>query len=389
MRPSVEDRAFEDEVRAFVRRACPPHVRRQVAAHQKLERADLSAWQGILHAQGWGAPGWPKEFGGTGWNPKQRFIFEKVTAEEDCPLQFHHGLGHIGPVLMAFGTPAQQAAYLPRILSGEDWWCQGYSEPSSGSDLASLRTRATREGDEYLITGQKIWTSHAHEADLMYALVRTATEDRPQRGISMVIIPMHAPGVSVRPIETIDGSHHVNEVFLDQVRIPASHLIGEEGKGWRYAKYLLERERLGGAAAIPRLMRLASEVQSLLAGGSGGRGAGAGAVLAHRLRVAQAELLGLTDMALKAIDDAMRGAELGARPSALRLAVSLLNQRLTEIGLDAGGIGGVADFYSEEESEPAPQAHWPHTYLFMRSKTIAGGTSEVQRNVIARAIFGD
>ncbi len=228
--------AFRLEVDEFARTQCPPALRERVRSNAKLGREDYAAWQRLLHARGWAAPGWPQHFGGCGWDMRQRYLFEEVMAERDCPPQYHHGLGHIGPVLLHFGTPEQHRRFLPGILDGSDWWCQGYSEPGAGSDLASLKTRAVREGDHYVVSGQKIWTSHAHEADWMYTLVRTSTEGRKQEGISLLLIPLNLPGLRIQPIRTIDAWHHVNEVFLDEVRVPVENLLGEEGRGWLCAE---------------------------------------------------------------------------------------------------------------------------------------------------------
>ncbi|WP_431272110.1 acyl-CoA dehydrogenase family protein [Dankookia sp. P2] len=234
MDETAELAAFRAEVRDFALTRCPPEIRAVVAANGKLGRKQWAPWQRILHVHGWGAPSWPKEHGGTGWDQRRRHIFDEVLAECDCPPQYHHGLRHLGPVLIAFGTEEQKARFLPGILSGEDWWCQGYSEPGAGSDLASLKTRAVREGDAYVVTGQKLWTSHAHESDWMYTLVRTNAEVKRQEGITLLLIPLDSPGIRVREVRTIDGWHHVNEVFLDGVRVPVANRIGEENKGWTY-----------------------------------------------------------------------------------------------------------------------------------------------------------
>lgn len=385
-----EEPAFREEVARFAREHCPDSVRRAVATHGKLTRKEYSAWQKALHAHGWAAPGWPVEFGGTGWDLNKRYVFEEVAAENDCPPQYHHGIGHIGPVLMAFGSDEQKQRFLPGILNGEDWWCQGYSEPGAGSDLASLKTRAVLEGDTYRIDGQKVWTSHAHEADWMYTLVRTDTSGRKQEGITLLLIPLNSPGVTIRPIPTIDGWHHVNEVFLEDVRVPVGNRIGEEGRAWTYAKYLLDRERVG-ASAIPQLKQLLKSaraaVATQLAGSNEQRARHA---LQERLLHAEAELDGARELAVKAIDDALHGRPLGSRPSALKLKCSLLSQEIVAIGMDAVGADTASRFLGVkgEADDERRDANWLHNYLFFRSKTIAGGTSEVLLNVIARDLFG-
>jgi alkylation response protein AidB-like acyl-CoA dehydrogenase len=379
--------AFREEVRAFAEKNCPADIRTRVASGAKPIRREYSTWQKILYQHGWAAPGWPKEYGGTGWDLKQRQIFEQETAKADCPAQYHHGLGHIGPVIMEFGTPEQKARYLPRILDGTEWWCQGYSEPGSGSDLASLRTGAVVDADSYVVNGQKIWTSHAHEADMIYMLVRTSTEARRQDGISLLLIPMNTPGIEVRPIRTIDGWHHVNEVFFHDVRVPRANLVGQEGKGWRCAKYLLERERLP-PASVARMSRLWQHVANLVETSiKEHRSDRDLSSLRHRLLLAEGDLKGAEEMLLRATDAMMRREPLGARPSALKLHMGEVGQRLMEIAFDAVGPEVATRFLAPDALEDR-NAVWAHNYLFSRSRTIAGGTSEVQRNVIAREIFG-
>ncbi|HSV83663.1 MAG TPA: acyl-CoA dehydrogenase family protein [Ramlibacter sp.] len=386
---SVDYEAFRREVRDFARLSCPPALREAVCSNQKLGRKEFSAWQKILFARGWAAPGWPRAEGGTGWDLRQRYIFEEAMAQLDCPPQYHHGIGHIGPVLLHFGTPEQKRRFLPGILDGTHWWCQGYSEPAAGSDLASLKTRAVRDGDAYVVDGQKIWTSHAHEADIMYTLVRTSTEAKKQDGISLLLIPLDTPGISIRPIKTIDGWHHVNEVFLDNVRVPAENLLGQEGQGWRCAKFLLDRERLS-PATVPRLARLLDQVGELAAAEQARHAATRDlSSLAERLLTAQAEVRAASEMLLSAIDEEMRGSLRAAKASALKLYCSELGQRIIEIAFDAIGPDRVRRFIPMRDMGDAPTgAEWIHNYLFFRSRTIAGGTTEVQKNVIARELFG-
>ncbi|MBO9514219.1 MAG: acyl-CoA dehydrogenase family protein [Variovorax sp.] len=382
--------AFRDELRAFAERECPAELRAIVRSNQKVTRAEYSAWQRKLAARGWGAPNWPVEYGGTGWDLQQRYLFEEVMAEADCPPLYHHGLGHIGPVIMHFGTEAQKARFLPRIVDGSEWWCQGYSEPGAGSDLASLRTAAVRDGDHYVINGQKIWTSHAQEADMMYTLVRTSTEGRKQAGISLLLVPMNTPGIEVRPIPTIDHWHHVNEVFLRDVRVPVENLLGEEGGGWKCAKFLLDRERLS-PATVPRLARLADHVTDLLRDrGKTAHGASQHVLLEH-LYLAQAGVMGAREMLLSAIQEEMQGTLAASKSSALKLYCSELSQQLIGIALDVAGptyASRLVDTVAPDEDDAEPLRQLIHTYLFYRSRSIAGGTSEVQKNVIARDIFG-
>ena len=382
--------AFRAELREFAERECPAALRAVVRSNQKVTRAEYSAWQQKLNERGWGAPNWPVEHGGTGWDLQQRYLFEEVMAEADCPPLYHHGLGHIGPVIMHFGTEAQKARFLPRIIDGSEWWCQGYSEPGAGSDLASLRTAAVRDGGHYVINGQKIWTSHAQEADMMYTLVRTSNEGRKQAGISLLLVPMNTPGIEVRPIPTIDHWHHVNEVFLRDVRVPVENLLGEEGGGWKCAKFLLDRERLS-PATVPRLARLAEQVAELLRErGRASRGASQHVLLEH-LYLAQAGVMGAREMLLSAIQEEMHGTLAASKSSALKLYCSELSQQLIGIALDVAGptyAARLVDTVATDEADAEPLRQLIHTYLFYRSRSIAGGTSEVQKNVIARDIFG-
>lgn len=391
MSAAIDYDAFRAEVRDFAMTRCPPEIRAVVATYRKLSRKIWYPWQKILFEHGWGAPGWPKEHGGTGWDLKQRHIFDEVMAECDCPPQYHHGLRHLGPVIIEFGSDEQKRRFLPGMLNGEDWWCQGYSEPGAGSDLASLRTTARLEGDEYVVEGQKTWTSHAHEADWMYTLVRTSKEAKKQQGISLLLIPLDSPGISIRPIRTIDGWHHVNEVFLDNVRVPVANRVGEEGQGWTYGKFLLERERLGGANVAPALRNLertrALLAQELAAPRHGLKRS----TLEERLLMAEAELRGAQALGQEAIAAVMEGRSLGLLPSVLKLATSVTSQHVGEIALDAVGERLAPRFRPTDAAGPnaeAPGIEWVQNYMYGRVRTIYGGSSEVQKNVIAKQLFG-
>lgn len=385
---SIDYAAFRRELEAFARASCPPEIRAVVAAGQKITKREYQAWQKILHARGWGAPSWPVEAGGTGWDIRQRLIFEEVMAENDCPPLYHHGLGHIGPVIIRFGTPEQKARFLPRILDGADWWCQGYSEPGSGSDLASLTTSARRDGGEWVVNGQKIWTSHAHEANMIYMLVRTSKEAKKQDGISLLLVPMDAPGITVRPIRTIDGWHHLNEVFFDEVRVRADNLIGEVGKGWTCAKFLLERERLP-PANVARLELVRRQVTRLVeeaARKAAGRRDFSS--LQHKLLLCEADVKGARVMMAQATDDLIHQRPLGVQPSAIKMTCADVAQRLTTIALDAVGPEAAHRFLAQGDGDEVPAATWIQNYMFTRARTIAGGTSEVQRNVVANELLG-
>lgn len=388
---AIDYEAFREEVRDFALTRCPPEIRAVVATYRKLSRKVWYPWQRILFEHGWGAPSWPREFGGTGWDQRQRVIFDEVMAECDCPPQYHHGLRHLGPVIIEFGTPEQQARFLPGILNGEDWWCQGYSEPGAGSDLASLRTTARLEGDEYVVEGQKTWTSHAHESDWMYTLARTSKEAKKQQGISLLLIPLKSPGITIRPIRTIDGWHHVNEVFLDQVRVPVANRIGAEGQGWTYGKFLLERERLGGANIAPHRKAL-ERVRALVAQELKGDGRRAEReLLQHRLLRAEAELLGASEIGRESVEAVIEGRSLGMLPAVIKLSTSVTMQTISQVALDAVGERLAPRFRRIEGEGPnaeAPGIEWVQNYMYARVRTIYGGSSEVQKNVIAKQLFG-
>ena len=391
MSEQIDYQAFRIEVEAFVQKNCPQDIRKLVAENRKLSREPWSRWQKILHQHGWGAPNWPKELGGTGWNPKQQAIYGEVLAENDCPAQYHHGLRHIGPVLIEFGSPEQKSRYLPGILDGSDWWCQGYSEPNAGSDLASLKTRGEIRGDTIIVNGQKTWTSHAQESDLMYTLVRTSEEARKQDGISLLIIPIKTRGITVRPIRTIDGWLHVNEVFLDNVEVPLSDCIGDVGSGWKYGKFLLARERLNSANTAP-LFQYLSRTRHLIAEKLvQPKHRARRAALELRLLNVEAELRGIRELGLEAIEAVMSKTPITTQPSVLKLTSSRLYQTITEIGAEVVGPEFAARMPLQEGSafdENEQATLWIQNYFYSRVRTIYGGSDEVQKNMVARELFG-
>ena len=385
--------SFRQQLVAFTELPELAHLKESVRTNQKMSRKEFSEWQKALFIKGWGAPNWPIEYGGTGWNLQQRYLFEEVTAQADCPPQYHHGIGHIGPVIMHFGSDEIKKRFLPGILDGSEHWCQGYSEPGAGSDLASLKSTAVRDGDDYVLNGQKIWTSHAHEADMMYTLVRTSHEGRKQAGISLLLVPLNTPGIEIRAIHTIDQWHHVNEVFLNNVRVPAKYLVGEEGEGWKCAKFLLDRERLS-PATVPRLSRQLEQVAELLAQKMETNPALPSIhSLQERLFAAQASTKGAREMLLSAIQEEIRGTLASSKSSALKLHTSELSQQIVGIAFDIAGPEYASRLLPEVQAEDGSddldiERQFTHTYLFYRSRSIAGGTSEVQKNVIARDLFG-
>jgi alkylation response protein AidB-like acyl-CoA dehydrogenase len=354
-------------------------------------------WQRILHAKGWLAYQWPVEHGGTGWTPVQRYIFEKECALADAPALSVLGLKLVGPVIAHYGTPEQKSRYLERILTGEDLWCQGYSEPGSGSDLASLKTRAVRDGDRYIVNGSKIWTTHAHYADWMFCLARTDPDVKPQAGISFLLINMRQPGITVRPIVGMAGDHEVNQVFLDDAVALVADRIGEEGQGWTIAKFLLENER-GGSCAAPRLLADLDRLERLAGqqpggyNGALGHDADFGRRLA-RLRL-EAEALEMTE--LRILGELAQGRKPGAQTSLIKLVASSLRQHVDELAVEAFGYDGLQlaterPLYGNESPEPIgskPAQLAMPTYLNSRAWTIFGGSNEVQKNIIAKTVLG-
>ena len=386
-----EELAFRDEVRAFFASVVRPDYRKVMQAGMRPTPAQLTEWQATLAARGWGAPTWPIVYGGTGWTPTQLYIFESEAARADAPMQFHQGLELIGPIIFTYGSPEQKAYYLPRIVSGEDWWCQGYSEPGAGSDLAALSTRAVREGDEYVLNGQKMWTSYAHVATQMFCLVRTSAEARKQDGISLILVDMKTPGLTIRPIHTLDEKHHTNEVFLDDVRVPANNLVGEEGRGWSYGKVLLDRERMFGAATALRLpgqLRAVREAAERIV-------VDGGPLIeqpATRARLAQLEIetLAVETMVMRLMAEAAAGIDSGPRASMLKLRWSDLQQAITELWAETLGYDALAFDSLDGAQAPLPE-DMPYAMrgaLYARVTSIYGGSSEIQRNIIARRSLG-
>jgi alkylation response protein AidB-like acyl-CoA dehydrogenase len=382
------DLAFRDEVRAFFSENTPESFKPRVRAGMRLEPHEFVAWQKLLHARGWGAPSWPKEYGGTGWTPTQLFIFETEAARADAPVQYHQGLELIGPIIFTFGNAEQKARYLPRILSSDDWWCQGYSEPNAGSDLASLTTRAVRDGDHYVVSGQKLWTSYAQVANRMFCLVRTDPDARKQAGISLLLLDMGMPGVSIRPIITMDEIHHTNEVFLDSVRVPVANLIGEEGQGWSYGKVLLDRER--GVTAATTL-RLSQQVRGARAAATAARTATGRLIddpaTAERLAQLEIEVTALEMMVMRTMAEAASGQDSGPRASMIKVRWSELLQEITEFWVEALGYGAAA--FAPLTDANAGGEPWPMLgMLYSRVTSIYGGANEIQRNIIARRALG-
>jgi len=389
------DVAFRNEVRQFVATNLPQAIRDRVLGFRRVPREDYVNWQRILYARGWGAPGWPVEFGGTGWNARQRTIFEEECFEAGAPRQIPFGLSMIGPVLMKFGTAAQQQQYLPKIISMDDWWCQGYSEPGAGSDLAALKTRAERVDDVYVINGQKTWTSFAHYANRIFCLVRTSAAGKPQEGISFLFMDMDTPGLSVRSIKTLDQGADVNEVFLDNVRVPRDHLIGEPGKGWTYAKYLLEKERTASAFLYFNRHRFEMAKDIARRRIVDGKPLIAHPAFARKLARVEADLDALNWSVLRILAGEKNRHDLNAVVSALKIRGSEMQQRVTTLQTDGLAHFGARYFERGAEHTEGDLGGWDEfavgpmsLFLFERASTIYGGAREVQKNIIAKTAFG-
>jgi alkylation response protein AidB-like acyl-CoA dehydrogenase len=370
---SSEESAFRDEVRSWLKSHLPKDLRDKMASYGHLSKEDLLRWHRILAKKGWVAPGWPKEWGGTGWNVVQRYIFEEELGYAGTPPLIPFGLNMCAPVLLHFGAEAQKKRFVPRIYNGDDFWCQGYSEPGSGSDLASLRTTAMRKGDHYVVNGQKTWTTLAHYADWIFCLVRTdPTGGKRQEGISFLLMDMRTPGITVRPLILMDGAHEVNEVFFDDVKVPAENLVHEEGKGWTVAKYLLGHERMntGRIGESKRQLAKLKELSSARMKDSRFR---------DRLSRLEVELTALEITNLRFLDRMRRtGQPPGADVSMLKIKGTEIQQGLSELMMDA------VDPAASDSLATAIKRR----YLNMRKTTIYAGSNEIQRNIIAKLTLG-
>jgi len=385
-----EELAFRQEIRDWVRTHLPQDISHKVHHALRLHRDDLQRWARILGRQGWLGYGWPKQFGGPGWNAVQRHLFEEECALAGAPRIVPFGPVMVAPVIMAFGSPEQQRRHLPGIASGDVWWCQGYSEPGAGSDLASLKTRAERRGDKYVVNGQKTWTTLAQHADWIFCLVRTSSEGKPQTGISFLLIDMKSPGISVRPIIMLDGEHEVNEVFFDNVEVPAENLVGEENQGWTYAKYLLAHERTNIADVnrakreLERLKRIAKAE---------------GLWDDHRFRdqiaLLEVDIVALEMMVLRVLSAEAGGKKQLDVAGLLKIRGSEIQQRYTELMMLAGGPYSLPFVFEAMEAGwqgdhvgAAYLAPLASTYFNVRKTTIYGGSNEVQRNIVAQTVLG-
>jgi len=392
---SDEHLAFQKKVRDFIAENLPAVIQAKVSGGLKLERDDFIRWQDILSKQGWLAIGWPVEFGGPGWSAVERFIFEEECGRAGAPNVIPFGPKMVGPVIYTFGSDEQKKHYLPRILNNQDWWCQGYSEPDAGSDLASLQTRAIRDGDHYIVNGTKTWTTLAQWADMMFCLVRTSTEGKRQEGISFFLIDMNQPGIDVKPITLIDGGQEVNMVHLTDVRVPVANRVGEENKGWTYAKYLLQHERSGTAgvaaskAQIRRLKKIAAAEKA------GGRFLIDDPEFRRQIADVEIELQALEYTDLRYVMTAASGAPVGAETSMLKLRGTEIQQRISELLMQAVGhyalpyLPEALEYgWNEDPIGPATAAPLAPAYFNKRKASIYGGSNEIQRGILAKMVLG-
>ena len=392
---SKEEMAFREEVRAFFGDNVPPETRRKMVEGRHLSKEEMIAWWRILNRKGWGVTHWPKEYGGTGWTSVQHYIFNEELQMHPAPAPLAFGVSMVGPVIYTFGNDKQKKQYLPRIANVDDWWCQGFSEPGSGSDLASLKTKAERKGDKWIINGQKTWTTLAQHADMIFCLCRTDPAAKKQTGISFIVFSMKSKGVTVRPIQTIDGGHEVNEVFFDDVEVPYENLIGEENKGWTYAKYLLGHERTNIAAVgrakreLQFLKRIATEHMK------NGKPMLEDPVFASKVATLEIEIMALEVTVLKVISEDSKRRGPGPEASMLKVKGTEVQQMLTELMVEAVGpyslpfdrhyLEGESQHSAFDDDDAAPLASY---YFNFRKTSIYGGSNEIQKNIITQMILG-
>ncbi|WP_372525183.1 acyl-CoA dehydrogenase family protein [Piscinibacter sp.] len=379
---------LREEIRSFYDHILPDDLKTRSRRHQVLGKSDYVRWMRLLHEQGWAIGHWPMEWGGQAWTLLERFAFEDQFARLGCPWIIPFGVKYVGPVIYTFGSSAQKSRFLPGIATTAEFWAQGYSEPGAGSDLAALRTEAIRKGDHYVVNGQKVWTTYAQWADWMFCLAKTTRDGPSQKSISFLLVDMRSPGVTVKPIATMDGYHHVNEVWLENVLVPIDNLVGEEGAGWTYAKFLLKNERTAGAIvgvvwhALERLKELARQSGS------------ASVRLEGRIGELDLRLMALEEAAYQAVESMMRGTEHGAEASLIKLRGTELYQHIAEATIDTLGLAGVAYDTAALHAGGLPPLGPDDAggiikdHLYNRAATIFGGASEIQRNIVAKTVLG-
>ncbi|HEX9570307.1 MAG TPA: acyl-CoA dehydrogenase family protein [Rhodospirillales bacterium] len=391
---SPHELKFQAEVRAFIRDNLPADIKRKVEGGLRLVKDDMVRWQRLLGARGWMAPHWPEKYGGTGWSPVERYLFEEELALGGCPRVAPFGINMVGPVIIEFGSEAHKRRFLPRILSNDDWWCQGYSEPEAGSDLAALKTRAEADGDDYLVNGVKTWTTFAHYADWIFCLVRTDPKAKKQEGISFLLIDMRADGIAIRPIRTFDGGDEINEVSFTDVRVPKENLVGREGQGWTIAKFLLGYERTGIAGVarskkqMQRLRTIASREMC------GGRPLIEDPRFRDKVAAVEIELMALEYTNLRIVSAENAGQAPGPESSLLKFRGTEIQQAITELLLEAVGYyalpyapDALTDGWNESPIGPEYAAPLAPHYFNWRKASIYAGTNEIQKNIIAKMIL--
>jgi alkylation response protein AidB-like acyl-CoA dehydrogenase len=392
---TAEEQEFRAEVRAFLADKLPPRLASKVKLGKRLSKEDMEGWHAALNARGWLAPNWPREWGGAQWSAIQNHIFDEEAWAAGAPRVIPFGVNMLGPVLVKFGSQQQKEHFLPRILDGSDWWCQGYSEPGAGSDLASLKTRAERQGEHYIVNGQKTWTTLGQYADWIFCLVRTSSEGKPQEGISFLLIDMKSPGITVRPIILLDGEHEVNEIFFDNVKVPAENLVGKENEGWTYAKYLLTHERTGtanignSAAALGQLKRIAHEIAK------GGKPLAQDPYFAARMALVEIDLEALRTTNLRILVEADSGAAPGPESSMLKIKGTVIRQEINDLSRRALGpmalpfiSEALDDGYNEAPIGPEYANALASDYFNNRKLSIFAGSNEIQRGIISKTKLG-
>lgn len=393
---TAEEQAFRDEVRDWLAKRLPKRLSTKVRKAQRLTKADYDEWHSLLAERGWMAWHWPVEYGGTGWTPVEKHIFEEEVVAAGAPRIVPFGVNMLGPVLIRYGTQAQKDTYLPRILSGADWWAQGYSEPGAGSDLASLKTRAVRDGDYYIVNGQKTWTTMAHFANRIFCLVRTDWQaPKRQQGISFLLIDMGSPGIEIRPIYTLEGEHDVNEVFFTDVRVPVENLVGEENDGWTVAKYLLNYERTGIAGVAYSKQALAELKRVAAVERKDGRALAEDPYFAARMARLEIDLMAMEIFNLRVVAAAGAGKLPGAESSLLKIKGTQVRQEATDLMRRAVGPYAAPDLPEAFDEgwngeAPGPDYALPlaRSYFNMRKASIYGGSNEIQRNIVAKHLLG-
>jgi len=392
---SEDERACRDEVRAFLKAELPPALADKVKSGKRLVKEDMDTWHSILNKKGWLAESWPVEYGGTGWNAVQKQIFEDESCAAGAPRTVPFGLKMLAPVLIKYGSEEQKRTYLPRILDGSDWWCQGYSEPGAGSDLASLKTKAVRDGDHYVVNGQKTWTTLGQYANRIFCLVRTSNEGKPQEGISFLLIDMDSPGVTARPIVLLEGTHEVNEVFFDDVKVPVENLVGEENKGWTYAKYLLTHERTNIANVGANKVSLAHLKYIGERQKQRGRPLIEDPIFATRLAEIEMDLDAMATTNLRLLSSPESVANAGPMSSMLKIKGTEIRQAINDLTRRALGpyampfVSEALDTgYNQEPIGPTYAAPVAQEYFNNRKITIYGGSNEIQRGIITKTMMG-